>query len=173
MLFPTRWRAESGKGRSRGREVRPGVERLEEICLLSSAKPDMVLKWDSITNAAVAVDHSGGTPSQGGPTKTARAMASESVAVYDAVNAIHREATPYLLKGKAPRGASIDAAVAQAAHDTLVALYPNQKAAIDKALKRSLARVADGTAKAEGIATGKKAARLILKAREGDGSEIN
>src|SRR4051812_15876711 len=98
MLFPNRWRGESGKGRSKGREVRPGVERLEEICLLSTAKPDMVLKWDSVLNAAVAVDHSGGHPSEGGPALTARAMAIESLAVFDAVNSIHRQYTPYLLK---------------------------------------------------------------------------
>jgi hypothetical protein len=164
----------AGKDRWKGRGVRPGVERLEEICLLASAsaRQDMVLRWNTMATDAVKVDFSGGTPSQPGPAMTARALAIESLAVYDAVDAIHRQYAPYLLQRRAPAGASIDAAVAKAGHDTQVAHYPKQKAALDKALRISLATIPNGTAKAEGVADGQRAARMVLKARQDDGSQI-
>ena len=48
-----------------------------------------------------------------------------------------------------PSGASIDAAIAQAAHDTLVAMYPSQKAHCDQLLAEELAKIRDGRAKSE------------------------
>ena len=48
-----------------------------------------------------------------------------SAAVFDAVNSITRDYTPYAVKVDAPSTASIEAAVAAATHDVLVALYPN------------------------------------------------
>jgi hypothetical protein len=45
-------------------------------------------------------------------------------------------------------GASIDATVAQAAHDALVSLYPAQSVAFDAALLETLARAPDGPGKA-------------------------
>jgi PAP2 superfamily len=68
------------------------------------------------------------------------------------------------------RGASRDAAADAAAHDTLVALYPTQKAAIDQEYATELGRVGDRHAKAGGVATGRRAAAQILRARRNDGS---
>jgi hypothetical protein len=64
------------------------------------------------------------------------------------------------------------AAVAQAAHDTILAMYPHQQAAIDTALKQSLASVPDGDAKTKGIFVGQTVANAILVARTNDGSQI-
>src|SRR5205823_4448166 len=71
----------------------------------------------------------------------------------------------------APRPFSIRAAVAQAAHDTLAALYRSQKLIFDQALADDLLRVTSERQKTNGIAFGKQIAAAILASRVGDGSE--
>ena len=65
-------------------------------------------------------------------------------------------------------GASRDAAVAQAAHDVLVAVLPSQRAAFDAALAGSLAGIPDDAARA-GAEVGAAAAQATLELRTGDG----
>jgi hypothetical protein len=69
----------------------------------------------------------------------------------------------------APAGASLDAAVAQSAHDVLVNLLPPQAAALDAQLATALAAIPNGTAKSKGIFVGHHAAAAILTNRIGDG----
>ena len=70
-------------------------------------------------------------------------MAIESLAVFNAVTAT--EGTPgYLVSLTAPEGASAVAAAAQAAHDSLVPLFPSQSALFDAQLALSLGAVTDG-----------------------------
>jgi hypothetical protein len=68
--------------------------------------------------------------------------------------------------------ASDVAAIAQAGHDTMVAMYPSQQAFIDAALATTLSRVRDGAFKDRGIAVGQYVAQKILQARATDGSQI-
>jgi hypothetical protein len=91
--------------------------------------------------------------------------------MFDAYNAIDRQFTPYLVEIRGPQGASIDAAVGQAAHDTLAALFPQQKADFDEALRLWLADVPDGRSENQGVALGRTVARLMLNARKHDGSD--
>jgi hypothetical protein len=135
---------------------------------------DAVLDWNGILLNVNAIDHSGiyGDPDQGGPGKTARAFAMVHIAIYDAVNSIKPRARKYLVFSPSP-GASIDAAVAQAAHDTLVVLYPKQAATIDAALNSYLATLAKSSAKQAGIALGAKCAAACIADRAGDGSDID
>ncbi len=65
----------------------------------------------------------------------------------------------------------MDAAIAQAAHDTLVAMFPSQKEHCDALLAEELAKIADGRGKTEGIRVGQRAARAILARRSNDGSD--
>jgi hypothetical protein len=62
------------------------------------------------------------------------------------------------------------AAAAQAAHDVLVALYPDQQTAFDAALTQTLARVRNPTLKTRGILVGQKAADAVLDFRLNDGN---
>jgi hypothetical protein len=71
--------------------------------------------------------------------------------------------------GPAP-GASVDAAIAQAAHDTLVALFPVQKARFDAALATDLATIGP-RGKVAGIDLGRRSAAAILARRADDGSQ--
>ena len=140
---------------------------------------DVVRRWNQIAIDASGLDHSptgvGGPHTFGeqlGPARASRAMAIVHIAMFDAVNAIvggYQSYTGITAKGGA---ASLDAAVSQAAHDTLVALYPSQAAAFDARLAEDLAGVASKTQKAGGIDLGQRAAVAILALRAGDGSEV-
>jgi hypothetical protein len=139
---------------------------------LSGVSQDAVLRWNAVGIEASRIDHGVGFPTQEfGPTRQTRALAIEQVAMYDAVCAIDGTYQSYLPTIAADPGASLDAAIAQAGHDTLVVLYSNQQAMIDQALAEDLAAIPDGPAKTNGIAVGQQAASQVLAARQGDGSQ--
>ncbi len=106
-----------------------------------------------------------------GPCRAARAMAIVHIAMFEAVNAIEGDFQSYVGLPAAPAGTSRAAAVAQAAHDTLVALYTLQAADFDAELAVDLALVPDGAPKTQGIAVGQAAAAAILGMRAADGSQ--
>jgi hypothetical protein len=149
---------------------RPAVEQLEERCVLSV---DPTLEWNAVALEANRISYSGGVANdEPGPTRSSRALAIESVAMFDAYNSIHPNFTPYLVQAPDATNASVVAAVAQAAHDTIVAMYPSQQVFVDTALAQTLARVHNGPAKTRGIAVGQYVANAILAARTNDGSQI-
>ena len=149
-------------------EYRPSVELLEQRCLLSA---DMVVQWNQIALQASVNDYSKALAPgfQGGPTRLSRAMAIVQGAVFDAVNSVDPQYTPYLVQVATPTGASMDAAVAQAAHDTLVAMFPNQQSFFDSELALSLQGIPLMSA-VEGVAVGSEVASFILAARANDGA---
>ena len=133
--------------------------------------------WNHIAIDSAGLDHTPvpeGDPrifgEQIGPGRSARAMAIVHIAMYDAVNAIARRYRSYTNIPDASPDASMAAAIGQAAHDTLVAMYPSQKAHCDELLAVELAKIKDGRAKTEGIRVGQRAARAILALRTNDGS---
>jgi hypothetical protein len=106
------------------------------------------------------------------PTFASRALAMESLAVFDAVSAV--DGTPgYLLNMTAPADANANAAVAQAAHEVLAYLFPAQKATFDAALASALAAIPDGQGKTDGIALGAAVAAKIIALRANDGWDTN
>jgi hypothetical protein len=136
---------------------------------------DAVLDWNAALLQANANDYDPTvvkTPDEKGPTGTSRAFAIVHAAIYDAVNSIDGSYEPYLGWIDAHRNASISAAVAYAAHDTLVVLYPSQVAAFDAQLAASLQGIPPGKAK-HGKAVGQAAAANILAARTNDGSQTS
>src|SRR5262245_23391040 len=159
------WKTASPSRRApRARARRPGrpglsVEPLEDRCLLSA---DVVLEWNQLLLNAVKANGVA-------PFAFSRDAAIVHAAVYDAVNAIDRSYTPLFADVKAPRGASLEAAAAQAAHDTLAALFPAQQGTFDAALAADLAAIPPGRARL-GVAVGQEAARQILAWRNNDGS---
>ena len=76
-------------------------------------------------------------------------------AIFDAVNNIDPEFTPYLVRlSDVPRNASMTAAADQAAHDVLASLYPAFQVPLDTELAQDLALLRDNDRKADGIAVG-------------------
>lgn len=109
-------------------------------------------------------------PEQWGRTRTSRVYAIIHIAIHDALAAICRRYPPYSGGLTADADSSHDAAIAQAAHDSLAALYPRQKARIDAWLQADLARLPDGRATLNGIDIGRRAAAAILALRASDGA---
>ncbi|HEX9655053.1 MAG TPA: hypothetical protein VGA99_15205, partial [bacterium] len=68
-------------------------------------------------------------------------------------------------------GASVEAAIAAASRDVLIALSPSQQTAIESAYVAALLAIPDGAAKDEGIALGQQSAAENLARRLGDGAE--
>jgi hypothetical protein len=132
----------------------------------------MVVHWNQVAIQAAVNDYSLAPGYQIGPTRLGRAMAIVQAAVYDSVNSIDPQYTPYLIQIAAPAGASMDAAVAQAAHDTLLAMFPNQQPFFDSELASSLAGIATLPA-VEGVAVGSAVAGYTLAVRAKDGSQID
>ena len=133
--------------------------------------------WNEVTLRAIAVDHTPALPGsaaleaeQLGPTRTSRVMAIVQIAVYDALNAIVRRYPGYTGPLAALGDSSQDAAIAQATHDTLAALYPRQASRFATWLRADLARLPDGRAKLGGIDVGRRAAAAILALRASDGN---
>lgn len=125
-----------------------------------------VVEWNR--TLLVIVRTPGAQPATIHPT---RSFAIRQGAIYDAVNAIDRKHRPYVvsLSEESPN-ASEEAAAAAAAHEVLLALYPAFKTNLDTELQKSLAQVADGREKTDGMAIGVAVADRILALRSNDGS---
>ena len=110
-------------------------------------------------------------PQQPGPILDGRAFAILHAAVHDAVNGVERRYQPYTADLSSP-GASLDAAVATAAHDVLIALAPDHGARIESEYASALAAAPDGPAESEGVALGRQCAQANLQRRAGDGVPV-
>lgn len=137
-----------------------------------------LLFWNEQALDANALDHTPPTGSevrgygeQAGPARSTRALAIVQLAVYDAVNALVGGMPGYSGITAAAPGASLDAAIAQAAHDSLAALYPAQAHRLDALLAADLARLPGGRAKQDGVDLGRRAAAAILALRANDESQ--
>jgi hypothetical protein len=136
-----------------------------------------VRHWNEIAVDASGLDH---TPvaagedrffgEQFGPTRASRAMAIVHIAMFEAVNAIAGRYQSYVRLEPASPATSMDAAVGQAAHDTLTALFPSQKANFDQQLALDLSTVHGMRPRELGIALGQRAAAAVLALRTDDGS---
>jgi hypothetical protein len=132
---------------------------------------EALLHWNRISIDASGFDHTpAGGAEQVGPGRASKAMAVVHIAMFEAVNAIAGGHESYVALPAAPSGASMRAAIAQAAHDALVHLFPSQAASFDDELARSLDAIPDGPSEADGIDVGSAAAAAIVAMREFDGS---
>src|SRR5262249_6775304 len=104
------------------------------------------------------------------PEYASRALAIVSAAMYDAENSVSGASNYLYIHVAAPTGSSDIAAVAQAAHDALVYLYPAQQAAFDAQLVNSLASVTEANARNNGISVGQQVAAAIIAMRAHDGA---
>jgi hypothetical protein len=148
----------SAKSAGRRTGLGPQLEPLEARCLFSG---NVVLDWNELLLRSF--------PAQPPRVPLSRNLALVHVAMFDAVNAIDGSYEPYAAHVKASSGASVEAAAAQAAHDTLAALYPSRQTIFDDALAQDLADIPPGLAR-QGVAVGAEVARQILALRANDGA---
>jgi hypothetical protein len=136
----------------------------QRAAAVTTPPADVVVEWNANAQAAIVA-----TAGQF-PTVAYLHLAMVQGAVYDAVNAIEGGYEPYL--GAPPMAGPEDsspAAAAQAAHDVLVALFPNQQSTLDGQLTTTLQGIPDGPAETGGIEVGVAAATAMLAARANDG----
>jgi hypothetical protein len=124
---------------------------------------DVILQWNRVLGQTLEI------PGAQPPTiLPVRSFAMMHLAMFDAVNSIDGSYTPYLTDVPGTKNASIDAAAAQAAHDVLVGLYPNQQAFFDAELADSLAGIASNRVR-QGSTVGSRVAARMLANRANDG----
>ncbi|HEV2047233.1 MAG TPA: vanadium-dependent haloperoxidase, partial [Chthoniobacterales bacterium] len=99
-------------------------------------------------------------------------MAIVHIAIFDAVDAIDEDYKSYTGIQAMHGPISMDAAIAQAARDTLVALYPSQAASFDIFLADDLAQIHPKKEMTNGIVLGQRAAAAILAMRVNDGAQV-
>lgn len=140
---------------------------------------DRLRLWNTIAVDASGRDHTPVAPGEDrvfgeqlGPGRSARAMAIVHIAIFDAVNSVKGGYQSYTGIPRARSGASVDAAIAQAAHDTLISVFPSQTPLFDDLLAEDLGRIHVSPRSLErGLDTGRRAAAEILALRDGDGSD--
>jgi hypothetical protein len=124
---------------------------------------DAVVEWNRLLVVTL------GTPGVLEPTVFfTRPLALMHVAIFDAINSFDRVYTPYIDFVDVPAGASRDAAVAQAAHDALVGMFPSQATVYAAALATQLSRL-PAAGVPGGVQAGAASARAVLARRSTDG----
>jgi hypothetical protein len=140
---------------------------------------DSLHRWNVIAINASGLDHTPVAPSENrvfgeqlGPGRSSRAMAIVHIAMFDALDAVVGGYTSYTGTQARHGPMSVDAALSQAARDTLAAMFPSQTATFDGYLAEDLAAVPNALQRANGIDLGHRTAAAILAMRLDDGSQI-
>ncbi|MFB8829781.1 Ig-like domain-containing protein [Azotobacter sp. CWF10] len=122
---------------------------------------DPVLVWMSHALESIRLDAAT-------PLEASRALAMESIAVFDVLNAIDGKPA-YLVSLDAPADVSAGGAVAAAAQRVLAYLFPSQESALADLLESALAELPSDAARAEAVAFGRAVADAIIAVRDQDG----
>ncbi|HEY6762734.1 MAG TPA: vanadium-dependent haloperoxidase, partial [Baekduia sp.] len=130
------------------------------------AAPDAAIAWNQVLLGLQAT--AGVQPATIHPTYD---LALLHGAMHDAIVSIDLQEQPYIAGVTAPHSASKEAAADAAAHDTLVALYPSQRALLDQDETAALSHVPDGKHTTAGLTVGRAVAKAVLAARAQDGSD--
>jgi hypothetical protein len=140
---------------------------------------DSLHRWNVIAINASGLDHTPVAPGENrvfgeqlGPGRSSRAMAIVHIAMFDALDAVVGGYTSYTGTHASPGPMSVDAAISQAARDTLAAMFPSQMATFDAYLAEDLAAVPNAYQRANGIDLGHRTAAAILTRRLNDGSQF-
>jgi hypothetical protein len=136
-----------------------GVAPMSVVSQEQPGEGNAVTHWNAIASELMVVE---------GPVLDLRAFAIFQAAVHDAVNGVERRYEPYTADVSSP-GASVEAAVATAARDVLLALSPSQQEQIEADYAAALAAVPNGPAKDEGVILGRQCAQANLDRRADDG----
>jgi membrane-associated phospholipid phosphatase len=140
---------------------------------------DRLFLWNEIGLDTTAIDHTPVPPGQHrifgeqfGPARTSRALAITNIAMFEAVNAVYQKYHSYTGLKPVTGTVSVDIAIARAAHDTLVWLYPSQGGRLDRLFAQEKGLIAATQAAVAGEALGIAAAKSIIALRTDDGSGL-
>jgi PAP2 superfamily protein len=130
----------------------------------AAASGDAVTFWNetAITSSAVHLGRA--------PAVSPIDLAYVHLAIYDVVVALRTGHQPFAVHvASAPADASLEAAIAAAAHRVLLTMFPSDQAYLDGRYATALSAVPDGAAKDDGVAVGEQVADGLITARAGDG----
>jgi hypothetical protein len=127
-----------------------------------SWRADEVIYWNNVALDLVQ-------QSATNPPKASRDLAIVQASVYDALNALDRAYDPLYFQPTVIGPASREAAVAAAACQALIGLYPNYATSLNSTLTTRLAGISEGATKDNGIAVGQMVANYMLTWRASDG----
>lgn len=149
-----------------------GSARAQGAVVLVAQGPNAVSAWHELAVRVIAVP-----PSAAGTTPAERHAGPDletlQIAVYDAAVAITATHRPFAIEPKTPAaGASVEAAVNEAAYRVLAALFPSRSALYRPTYDERMAALADGDAKTRGAAIGAEVAAGVLALRAGDGRDV-
>lgn len=169
-----------------------GVSRAVELRADQLLSPAPVIYWSLEAQRAIVPPGPGGifgSENYGNkfPGEAAVYMGIVHSAIYDAALASEGGYQPYAITIDAPRDTSSAAAIATAAHHTLVGspalglrglqpalgLTPTQEAILDADYDNYLSAIREGAAKSNGIRIGEQVAVAIMMLRQNDGRETN
>jgi hypothetical protein len=151
------------------REFRSVNSGLRGLVLGASLLASSAALADAVTDWSVFAD----TLALGGPPQAARTRAIMYVAMHDALNSIQPHYESYTEVPRAPRGASPDAAVGEAAYRALKGAAPAALGGSIDAFYNTWYDTRSGCPNAgcaDGVRAGELAANAILALRNGDGS---
>lgn len=153
---------------------------------IKTTQMDPILFWNSVMLQACGNDYDPAitsTPDQYGPGATARAFGIVHGAMHDAMVVFNRAYKPIFKYSTMPvtrnvsMRSAVDAAITEAAFQTLSSMYPAQLKIFVAVRNRYLTRMPSDTLKQgsinRGILIGRLIAQSILKNRANDGSEIS
>ena len=140
--------------------------------------------WHTVALDTTALDHTTARDGedtvspveQGGPTRTSRALAMVQIAVFEAVNSNDGQYNSYLSGLDANTSASVDAAVAKAAFNTLVSLYPDQEERLTEIYQADLDIISESEDRfkvAKGVNFGAIISAKIVSLRDADNSDFD
>ncbi|CAF2147363.1 unnamed protein product, partial [Rotaria magnacalcarata] len=149
------------------------------------SKPtDAILFWNAVLLNAAANDYDNSiadSPDQAGPTTTSRAFAIIHGAMYEAMNGFERiyismyRPSSMPATYDVPRAPAVEAAITEAAYQTLYALYPKQRELFTQTRNNFIKLVrgdsSDNAGINKGILVGKLLALTILESRSSDNSQ--
>jgi hypothetical protein len=130
----------------------------------TSSRADVIMDWSETAGNYLSRYATGAFPPH--------VLAMVHVAQFEAINAVIGGYTPYALNIAAPH-ASPEAAAAQAAYCVLTNVSRANLSMLNTALEKSLASIAEGSAKDDGLKLGTYAADAIIRLRAGDNLDLN
>lgn len=136
-----------------------------QVVRLVATAPNPLVAWNDALLPIVESSSLGGMQS-------VRVIVLMHLAQFEAINAIHKRYTSYFLDLSAPN-ASAEAAASQAAFTVLTNLMSSDTPTWRALLTKSLSKISDGSAKADGIALGTAVGNAVLVMRDADGTLLN
>jgi len=122
----------------------------------ASLRADIVTDWNITLNEAIIA-----TPEKHNPGTSTRAQAMMNAVIYDVFQAKQRTHRPFKYNTLAP-DVNLDAAVAQAAYEVILATFGEYQPTLDGVLAARLGAIPPSQAKDDGIALGSTVAQYYI-----------